>query len=283
MNGQKKHRPDQIPYRLSRIDFSGLHCYSETRTMTGFYGGIMDTIDGVWIMKGCRRTDKACLRSPDELLALVQEIGFLPLFSNSIPGFSVEDHTPAEDWWQDDPATDPWAWRQVLAPNRLVAYGKFFDRKAGFVSKEWFPAFANYRRDGYDYEGLYQDGKMNSRCKRILDILELDEDAAGLGLLSCDIRKRAALEKGFEGAMTELQMRTFLIMSDFRQKRNRRGEEYGWHVAELMTPETKWGYDTVNSCTEKPEESWKRITGQIRKHFPSATENDIRKILGIRK
>ena len=101
----------------------------------------------------------------------------MPLFENLIPGFSVEEHTPAADWWTDDPATDPWAWRQVLASNARVAYGKFFDRKAGFVSRAWFPVFANYRRDGYDYEGMYEDGKMNSRCKRILDVLEIDEDA----------------------------------------------------------------------------------------------------------
>ena len=242
----------------------------------------METIDGAWIMKGCRRTDKDCLHSPEDLLELVLKVGFLPLFSNEIPGFSVEEHTPAGDWWTDS-ASDPWAWRQVLAPNEFVAYGKFFDKKVGFVSREWFPRFANYRRDGYDYEGLYEDGKMTSRCKRILDVLELNENAEGLGLLSCDIRKRAALEKGFEGAMTELQMKTFLIMSDFRQKRNRRGELYGWHVAELMTPETKWGYDAVNRCDEKPEVSWERIHEQIRKHYPEAGEQAVRKLLGIRK
>ena len=242
----------------------------------------METIDGAWIMKGCRRTDKDCLHSPEDLLELVLKVGFLPLFSNEIPGFSVEEHTPAGDWWTDS-ASDPGAWRQVLAPNEFVAYGKFFDKKAGFVSREWFPRFANYRRDGYDYEGLYEDGKMTSRCKRILDVLELNENAEGLGLLSCDIRKRAALEKGFEGAMTELQMKTFLIMSDFRQKRNRRGELYGWHVAELMTPETKWGYDAVNRCDEKPEVSWERIHEQIRKHYPEAGEQAVRKLLGIRK
>lgn len=243
----------------------------------------MDTIAGEWIMKGCRRTDEECLHSPEELLALVQEIGFLPLFSNGIPGFSVEERTPAEDWWVGSPATDPWAWRELLAPNAYIAYGKFFDRKAGFVSKEWFPRFANYRRDGYDYEGLYEDGKMTSRCKRILDILELNEDAEGLGLLSCEIRRRAALEKGFEGALTELQMKTFLIMSDFRQKRNKRGEAYGWYVAELMTPETKWGYGAVNSCNESPEASLEAITKQIRKHFPKAGDREIRQMLGIRK
>ena len=242
----------------------------------------METIDGEWIMKGCRRTDKDCLHSPEDLLKLVREIGFLPLFSNDIPGFSVEEHTPAGDWWTDS-STDPWAWRQVLAPNDYIAYGKFFDRKAGFVSREWFPRFANYRRDGYDYEGLYEDGKMNSRCKRIMDVLELNENTEGTGLLSCDIRKRAALEKGFEGAMTELQMKTFLIMSDFRQRRNSRGDAYGWHVAEMMTPETKWGYGHVNSCGEKPETSLEMIIGQIRKHFPEAGDPALRKLLGIRK
>ena len=149
----------------------------------------MDTIDGEWIMKGCSRSDRNRLHTPEDLLDLILKVGFLPLFSNDIPGFSVEEHTPGEDWWIDDPARDPWAWRQLLAPNACVAYGKFFDKKAGFVSKEWFPCFANYRRDGYDYEGMYEDGKMTSRCKRILDILELNEDAVGLGLLSFEIKK----------------------------------------------------------------------------------------------
>jgi hypothetical protein len=243
----------------------------------------METINGEWFMKGCRRTAPDCLRSPADLLALVRKVGFLPLFSGGIPGFSVEEHTPAEDWWVDDPARDPWAWRQVLAPENDVAYGKFFDKKAGFISKEWFPAFANYRRDGYDWEGLYEDGKMNSRCKRILDILELNENAEGLGLLTCEIKRRAALEKGFEGALTDLQMKGFLIMSDFRRRRNKRGEPYGWHVAELMTPETKWGYDFVNGCNEKPDRSLERILEQVRKHFPGASGREMMKVIGIRK
>ena len=143
----------------------------------------METIAGEWIMKGCRRTDPECLHSPDDLLALVRQVGFLPLFSGDIPGFSVEERTPPGDWWTDRPG-DPWAWRQVLAPHPDIAYGKFFDKKAGFISREWFPAFANYRRDGYDWEGMYEDGKLSSRGKRILDVLELNENAEGLGLLS---------------------------------------------------------------------------------------------------
>ena len=242
----------------------------------------METIDGTWIMKGCRRTDPDCLRSPEDLLELIQRVGFLPLFSGTIPGFSVEEHTPPEAWWTDDFSTDPWAWRQILASNEQVAYGKFFDRKAGFVSKAWFPEFANYRRDGYDYEGMYADGRMPGRNKKLLDALELNEDAVGLEIMSCDIRKKAKVEKGFEGALTDLQMHAFLIMSDFRQKTNRRGEPYGWHVATLMTPETKWGYDWVNQSGLSPEASWKRIVSQVKTHFPAVGDRDIQKTLGIR-
>ena len=133
----------------------------------------METIDGTWIMKGCRRTDRDCLHSPGDLLEMILRVGFLPLFSGPIPGFSVEEHTPAADWWTDDPSADPWAWRQVLASNEQVAYGKFFDKKAGFISKTWFPEFANYRRDGYDYEGMYADGKMPGRSMKVLEALEL--------------------------------------------------------------------------------------------------------------
>ena len=242
----------------------------------------METIDGVWYMKGCRKDDPSRLRSPEDLERLVREIGFLPLFSNAVPGFSVEERTPAGSWWTDDPSTDPWSWRQALAPRDSIAYGKFFDRRAGFVSKEWFPVFANYRRDGYDYEGLYEDGKMKSRNRRIMDAFELDEEARGKEYLTCDLKKKAAVEKGFEGAVTELQMQTFLIVNGFRQRTNRRGEGYGWHVGVLLTPETKWGYGFVNQPSGTPAACRDRIFGRIRSFFPEAGDRDLQKILGIR-
>ena len=242
----------------------------------------MDTLNGEWVMKGCGGNDPGRLRSPEDLLKLIGEIGFLPLFSNDIAGFSVEERTPAGDWWTDSPS-DPWAWRQVLACSESAAYGKFFDKKAGFVSKEWFPDFANFRRDGYDWEGLYEDGKMKYRNRQILEALEPDALAVGLELLTCDLKKKAAVTKGFEGAVTELQMQTFLIMGGFRQKVNKQGAAYGWHVAVLMTPETKWGCDFVNGYTGRPEDAWNRIRGQVKRFFPDAGETEIRKVLGIRR
>ena len=240
-------------------------------------------MDGEWYLSGCRKDDPSRFRTAGDIVSQVKRDGFRPLFASAIPGFSVEEHTWAHDWWSDDPGRDPWIWRQVIAENEDIAYGKFFDRKAGFISREWFPVFANFRRDGYDYEGMYEDGKLNGRAKKILDTLQLDENAAGLEMMSGELRKRAAVEKGFDNVLIDLQMQSFLLISRFGQKRNKRGETYGWHLPFFMTPETKWGYDAVNSCSEKPADSRERLTEQIRKICPAASGDEIRKILGIRK
>jgi len=236
-------------------------------------------MDGDWNLKGCGRNDPTRLKSVEETAERIREVGFLPLFSVDIPGFSVEEHVPAFDWWSDDPGRDPWIWRMLLAEYDDIAYGKFFDKKAGFVSREWFPAFANYRRDGYDYEGLYEDGKLNGRAKKIMDALELNEDVVGLELMSGQLRHKSDVEKGFDGVLIDLQMQTFLMISRFQQKRNKRGEEYGWHLPSFKTPETKWGYDFVNSVDETPEESRRRIYSQIRKFYPDAEEKALKKVL----
>jgi len=240
-------------------------------------------MDGDWNLKGCGRDDPSRFRTAEDVVRRIHVVGFLPLFATAIPGFSVEEHTYAWDWWSDDPNHDPWAWRMSIAARDDIAYGKFFDRKAGFISMPWFPVFANYRRDGYDFEGLYEDGKMNGRAKKILDTLELNEDAIGLEMMSGELRKKSAIEKGFDNILIDLQMQSFLLISRFQRKKNKRGIEYGWHLPSFMTPETKWGYDAVNSVSEAPEASGRWIAEQIRQFYPAAGETEIRKVMGIRK
>lgn len=246
----------------------------------------METVNGEWYMKGCARNDPARIRTAEELIAVVREEGFLPLFSGGVPGFSVEERTPADDWWTGDPASDPWEWRMLLAARDEIAYGKFFDQKAGFVSKEWFPAFANYRRDGYDFDALFDEGLAPYRAKKLMDALALDEQMRGRALPTYELKELAGFgnggEKNFPGVLTQLQMQTYLIMGDFRRRRNKRGEPYGWHIAVMMTPETKWGYDHVSAgYVEAPADSRARIVRQVAARYPDADEAALRKALGL--
>ena len=47
----------------------------------------MEIISGEFVMNGCDRSE--ALYSLEGITALIHQIGFLPLFSNEITGFSV--------------------------------------------------------------------------------------------------------------------------------------------------------------------------------------------------
>ena len=173
-----------------------------------------------WVMQGLSRDDPNRIKSAEELEEYVREIGFLPLFRNEIAGFSVEERTASDDWWTGDESIDPWEWRKVIASRGNVAYGKFFDKKAGFISKEWFPYFANFRRDGYDFDARWDDELAGIRSKKIMDLFM--EENEGRELFSSEIKAEAGFgkkgEKNFEGEITRLQMQTYPDHQGFPQE-----------------------------------------------------------------
>lgn len=240
--------------------------------------------NGTWIMYGVEPDDPECIHTVEEAIAYINEVGFLPLFKNDIPGFSLEERTVAVDWWSGDPMVDPWEWRALIARSGEVAYGKFFSGKAGFISREWLPYFANYRRDGYDFDALWEDGKASGRQKKIMDLFM--EEQEGAELFSNEVKKQAGFgkdgEKGFEGTVSGLQMELYLCVRDFRQRRNKKGEEYGWALAVYSTPEHIFGYDHVTSAYgEDPDRSGERIAEHIREVYPIASGAQIRKLIGV--
>ncbi|MCF0229883.1 MAG: hypothetical protein HUJ76_09370 [Parasporobacterium sp.] len=244
----------------------------------------MGNENGTWIMHGVAADDPQCIHTVDEAIEYINEAGFLPLFRNDIPGFSLEEQTIPEHWWSGDPEIDPWEWRAVIARRRAALYGKFFDGKAGFISREWIPYFSNFRRDGYDFDSLWDDEKATRRQKKIMDLFA--EENSDDELFSYELRQKAGFgkegEKGFESTVTNLQMLMYLCVRDFRQKKNRKGQGYGWSVAVYATPEHVFGYDHVRSAyNEPPVESGKRIALHIMELYPDASASQIRKVIGV--
>ncbi len=161
--------------------------------------------NGDWIMRGWTGTTRPASKAGRSLSDWIDEIGFLPLFKNEIDGFSAEENTADLYWWTGDPEQDPWEWRTLIARSGRVAYGKFFGKRAGFISKAWFPHFANWRRDGYDFDSRWEDERATMRQKRIMDrFLEREE------WFSFELKRQAGFgkggEKNFEGTVTDLQM-----------------------------------------------------------------------------
>ena len=239
----------------------------------------MEIENDVWVVHGVSADDPRCIHSVRELIDCVNELGFLPYFRNEIKGFSLEERTVASDWWSGDLLNDPWEWREQAARSGEVAYGKFFNKKAGFISLEWFPIFANYRRDGYDFDSLYEDGKARFRSKKIMDLYE-----SGDRFFSCELKREAGFgkdgEKNFGGILTELQMQTYLVACDFQHRKNKRGEPYGMKVAIYTPPERMWGYDMVSSAyRERPQASFQKLFDRVKTLHPEADDQQIKKLL----
>lgn len=219
-------------------------------------------------MEGLDRSDNSRIKTIDELKDYIDNVGFLPFFKGGIEGFSLEELTASDAWWSGDAIEDPWMWREVIANEGNIAYGKLFRGKAGFVSRKWFPIFATYRRDGYDFDSRYEDGLVNRRQKKIVDVLnEYDM------LPSYELKKLAGFgkegEKNFDGTMADLQMNTYVIIRSFRRKRNKKNQEYGWAVADYMLSEKLFGTDHVRSAYGMPvTEAKTRIIEHLLKFFP---------------
>ncbi len=218
------------------------------------------------------------IRTMKDLTDAVEEYGFLPYFRNSLRGFSIEEHVDPRVWFSDE-EEGVWEWKGPVIQETGCAYGKFFEKKAAFVSREWFLDLANYRRDGYDYEGFYNDGFAEYRDKYLFGLIEsngpvLSRDLKALGGYGKNGRK------GFDTSINRLQAQCFIVISNFKYLQDRFGNEYGWGVAEYSTPEQFMGGDYMASMYDRePGESYDRVLEHICRLLPGCGTAEVKKFL----
>ncbi len=217
------------------------------------------------------------IRGPEDIAAMVRKWGFLPFFANGIPGFSIAEHTPPELWFTDRPG--PWEWKGPVASGGECVYGKFFHGKAGYVSLDILPDFANYRRDGYDFEGRWDEGLAPRQDKEVYDTL-----AGSPSLLSKELKRLCGYRRGgnggFDTRIARLQMQTYVVISDFEYERDKYGREYGWGVARYAALDALVGEDFFREAYERaPEESFRRCVERLTKGYPGATPEQAEKLL----
>lgn len=217
------------------------------------------------------------IRTKEDLEKAVDKYGFLPLFTNSVPGFSIEEHVSPDAWFSAEEGV--WEWKGPVIRETGCAYGKFFENKAAFISREWFADFANYRRDGYDFDARFDDELASYRDKDLYDLLSTNAP-----ILSKNLKKEGNYHKGgrkgFETIITRLQAQCYVLVSDFVYEKDRFGNVYGWGVSEYSTPEKFMGTDfTDRVYMRMPEESYERVLNQLMSIIPDSDETAVRKIL----
>ena len=163
-----------------------------------------------------------------------------------------------------------WEWKGPVIRNQTTAYGKFFRRKAGFVSLSLLPDFLNYRREAYDIA-------VGSTEYNILEMIECRE-----GMTSTELRKAIASGSGarrhsMEGPLQRLQMAGRLLIADFEYKYTSKGERYGWGVALYSTPEIWLGAHPAADRT--PLESFEFLVDSMAEKLPGADRKKIENLL----
>ena len=75
---------------------------------------------------------KTLLRSSDDLIAAVEQYGFLPFFRNEIHGFSIEELCPPELWFADD-VDGPWEWKGCFSNFEIISFVSSFIRNKHLI------------------------------------------------------------------------------------------------------------------------------------------------------
>ncbi|MBQ6492798.1 MAG: hypothetical protein IJI92_02910 [Erysipelotrichaceae bacterium] len=226
------------------------------------------------------------IRKKEDLINAIEEYGIVPFFSNEIKGFSLEENCDPKVYFSEQPGL--WEWKGPVIQETRCAYGKFFRKKAAYISRKWYYDFANYRRDGYDFEARVSDGLVNYNEEFLYNIIAsrhsiLSKTAKAIGgYVRPRERGKDSWEprKGFDTTITALQMKGYVLITDFDYETDRKGEFYGWGIARYATPEEFYGKSFAKNCYRRsPEESYQRLLRQLKKINPEASKDDLIRFL----
>ena len=220
------------------------------------------------------------IRTKKNLKDAIEAFGFVPLFANFIKGFSIEEHVSPDAWWNSDEEWKVWVWKGPVINELKCAYGKFFNKKAVFISKKWFYDFANYRRNGYDFDAAFEDGLISQRERELYYLIQNKQPVTSK-ILKQFIGYKKNLKAEFEKIISKLQDRCYIVTNDFKYLQDKYGNNYGWGVAEYSTPEKFFGKIFSNNVYKRtPEESYIKIFNHLKQILPEASDKAIKKILG---
>jgi len=225
--------------------------------------------------------DDFTIQSKEELTELIDKVGFVPFFANEIAGFSLEEHIAPGCWYDDSDESfwPAWEWKGPVIRESGCAYGKFLRGKAMYISAAWFPDFANFRRDGYDFDARFDDGLASYQDRELFELLDANAPVLSKSLKQIGGYRKNG-RKGFDTGMARLQKLCYVITGDFRYTVDKNGQPYGWGVAEYTTPERYFGEAFRNAVYKRtPEESYELVVTHISEILPNANRGEIERIL----
>ncbi len=216
------------------------------------------------------------IHNATELMDYIQQVGFLPLLDSGIAGYSADEAVDPDCRYVllDDGGWDwpLWDWKGPIVTESDCVYGKFFNKKAGFVSRSWWPDLYNWRRHSHP-------APLPGSIEETI-LMTLREHGS---MITRDLRRACGftepkMRSRFDGHVTRLQMACRIVTEDFVYPQDKHGKRYGWGWALLSTPEQLLGKEAC-LCDRTPEESLARMLDHLRRLLPRASEQQITRLI----
>ena len=226
------------------------------------------------------------VHNAESMYGTIQEWGLIPFFENVIPGYSIEELTPARYWFDgEEDGLGPWDWKIECVRSGEIAYGKFLlGGKAAFATLPWYRELRNYRLSLPKYQP-------DAVQQQILDYV----DAHG-AITVREVRRLLGVKKSAADAqITRLQMQCRLVTGELQRVYRGKDLHYsGWQIASFCRPEDLFeapafpglagfpgaaaGHPLEPDCS--PAESFERLCAHITARTGETDRARLRKLLG---
>jgi hypothetical protein len=166
----------------------------------------------------------------EDFLDRVNELGFMA-FSPILPGFpSLAEETPSHIWHTGDRNTDPWRWKDRAAEEKKLAFGCVLGGHKGFLSARMYPVFYKAFHPREHMEERRAGGQVNQHVWQLWRLFE-----SRTLLDTGEIRRYSGVTKKKGGsrvdaAISELEQFFYITVAGSRQRLDRYGQPYGWHI-----------------------------------------------------
>ena len=188
------------------------------------------------------------LECAENMISAIRELGIVPFFKSPVPGYSIQEMTSPDHWFDSSDDLGPWDWKIDVVQSGDIAYGKFLcGGKAGFATVEWYAHLMNWRRSQQKY-------RPDANERRILEVLRESGDIG-----SKDIRQLLGVKKGpADNVVAKMSQKTLLLVGDIRRVYKGPTLSYqGWQTCSFCTPEALFGGDAVGA----PAGAGERVAG----------------------
>jgi hypothetical protein len=214
------------------------------------------------------------IQTYEEAVAVIKEIGFLPLVP-LIPNYPSLSSMTLHEHWHSDSEFDPWLWRTRFSADGVAAYGKFVKKKSVFISSDLVPIVKSVLGSVHTIKQRYADGLISREAVELFTIISEDE-----GIDTRVLRIKAGMrekekKKSFDNSLLELQGSMDILVSGTKEKTDEFGEKNGWSSTSFETI-TYWTENHQIAQTKIASEDAKKMLSD---HFASSCSPETLKAL----